>query len=210
MYSDLMADGGGAQLESLLHDWRAGSDEALGALLTACRRFLLLSASRQLDTDLQAKGGASDLVQETLLEAQRDLVHFHGTTQAELLAWLQRILTNNVSNFRRRYRVAKRHVQREKSLDDNRRFERWSQRLPSPSTSPSGRAARREEVEILQASLARLPADYRQVLELRHKGHCAFKEIGCRMGRSPDAVRMLWARALEHLSMELERRHVRD
>jgi RNA polymerase sigma-70 factor (ECF subfamily) len=42
---------------------RAGSREALGEVLEACRGYLLLLAQEELDPALQAKGGASDLVQ---------------------------------------------------------------------------------------------------------------------------------------------------
>src|SRR5262249_13094013 len=50
---------------------RGGSPEALGQLLELCRRYLLQVANAELETLLQAKAGASDLVQETFLEAQR-------------------------------------------------------------------------------------------------------------------------------------------
>ena len=59
---------------------------------------------RGLDADLVAKGGASDLVQETLLGAYRDFGAFHGCSRAELLAWLRKILQNNLAVHRRRYR----------------------------------------------------------------------------------------------------------
>ena len=60
---------------------RGGSREALGEALESCRAYLLLVANRELDDDLQAKGAPSDLVQETFLEAQRDLnaSAAHGT-----------------------------------------------------------------------------------------------------------------------------------
>ena len=41
---------------------RAGSQEALGQALEACRGYLLLVARREMGADLQAKGGESDLV----------------------------------------------------------------------------------------------------------------------------------------------------
>jgi RNA polymerase sigma-70 factor (ECF subfamily) len=47
---------------------RKGSREALGRLLETCRPYLLLVANNELDRDLQAKAGASDLVQETFIE----------------------------------------------------------------------------------------------------------------------------------------------
>ena len=55
------------------------------------RHYLLRIAEQELDPDLRAKGGASDLVQLTFLEAQRDFARFHGDTAAELRAWLRRL-----------------------------------------------------------------------------------------------------------------------
>src|SRR5437870_8093656 len=88
-----------------LAEARAGSPEALGQMLEACRGYLLLVAQRELAPDLRAKGGASDLVQETFLEAQRDFPRFSGRSEAELLAWLRRLLLNNLANFTRHYRA---------------------------------------------------------------------------------------------------------
>jgi RNA polymerase sigma-70 factor (ECF subfamily) len=53
---------------------------------------------------------------------------------------------------------------------------------------------------ILADALARLPADYREVIILRNLEQLPFEEIGQRLGRSSGAARMLWARALEKLS----------
>jgi len=72
----------------------AGSAEALGQALEVWRNYLLVIAGRQLDPGLHAKGGASDLVQETILEAQRDFAQFQGTSEAELLAWLRHTLAD--------------------------------------------------------------------------------------------------------------------
>jgi RNA polymerase sigma-70 factor (ECF subfamily) len=59
------------RLQQLLHQAQGGSPEALGQLLEVFRPYLLCVASEALNVQLQAKGGASDLVQETFLEAQR-------------------------------------------------------------------------------------------------------------------------------------------
>src|SRR5579871_1471767 len=83
---------------------RAGSNDALGQALEACRDYLLLIAQQEMDLQLRAKGGASDIVQETFLEAQRAFENFQGTSEEELRAWLRRILLNNLGDFTRRYR----------------------------------------------------------------------------------------------------------
>src|SRR5262249_21935157 len=96
---------------------RGGSPEALGRVLEACRGYLLLVAERELAPDLRAKGGASDLVQETFLEAQRDFADFRGDTEAEFRAWLRRLLLHNVANFARHFRdTAQRQAARERPL----------------------------------------------------------------------------------------------
>src|SRR5262245_35817270 len=95
-----------------LVDARAGSGEALGQALEACRRYLMLVAQRKLPPDLRTKGSASDLVQQTFLEAYRDFAQFHGTTEDELLAWLRQLLLHQVGKFARQYRgTAKRSVE---------------------------------------------------------------------------------------------------
>ena len=50
----------------------------------------------------------------------------------------------------------------------------------------------------------RLPADYREVFILRNLEHVAVDEIAMRMGRSPNAVRKLWGRAMIALKQAME------
>src|SRR5262245_41493718 len=109
-----------ADFDRLLTAARSGCREALGALLDAFRRLLLRRARRELPEDLQAKCAASDLVQDTLVEAQRDFMQFRGNTDEELRAWLDQILQHNFANVSRAFRECqKRHIQREVSLDDD-------------------------------------------------------------------------------------------
>ena len=44
----------------------------MGDLLEGCRQYLLLVANEELDSELTAKSGASDMVQETFLRAQHN------------------------------------------------------------------------------------------------------------------------------------------
>jgi RNA polymerase sigma-70 factor (ECF subfamily) len=186
---------------------REGSQEAIGRMLEACRQYLLLVANQQLDADLRGKIGPSDIVQETFLEAQRDFDRFHGSTEEELLAWLRRILLNNLANVARHYRdTEKRRVTREVPLADVSLTE-LHENVIDPSASPRSLAQSREEGEELDRALAQLPEHYRQVIVLRHQEQLAFEEIGRRLGRSPEAVRKLWGRAVEQLQQVLEHPH---
>jgi RNA polymerase sigma-70 factor (ECF subfamily) len=180
---------------------RAGSKEALGQVLQACREYLLCVAARELDdADLRAKEAASDVVQNTFLDAHRDFGQFGGQTEGEFLAWLRGLLRHNVSNCRRRWRSEMRDAGRESRLDSHDS----AVAPPAPAPSPSSWAVREEDRESLERALARLPDDQRQVLHLRYREERSFEEIGRLMNRSANAAQKLWARAVERLQQELE------
>jgi RNA polymerase sigma-70 factor (ECF subfamily) len=198
---------GGTELPGEVTRWisaaRQGSTEAVGQLLDACRQYLLLVANQHLDHELRGKLGPSDVVQETFLEAQRDFGHFRGASEEELLAWLRRILLNNLANAARYYRdTDKRSVGREVSLADLPRED--LEDVLGASDSPSSPAREEEEQQELDRALAQLPEHYREVIGLRHQEQLSFDEIGRRLGRSADAARKLWARAVEQLEQLME------
>jgi RNA polymerase sigma-70 factor (ECF subfamily) len=62
--------------------------------LDGYRSYLRLLARAQLDDRVQQRVDASDIVQETLLEAHRAREQFSGESPAELMAWLRRILAS--------------------------------------------------------------------------------------------------------------------
>jgi RNA polymerase sigma-70 factor (ECF subfamily) len=184
---------------------RAGSPEALGRVLEACRGYLTLVAEEDLDPGLRAKGGASDLVQQTFLEAQGDFARFRGQREDELLAWLRHLLRNNLIDFTRQYRAtAKRGVDREVPLADDDASRGSDPAVPADTPSPSGHAMARERDDSLRAALDRLPEDYRAILRLRYDDGLSFDAIAARMGRSPEAARKLWARAVARLQQEMD------
>ena len=57
-----------------------GTSDDPGRMLDGCRQYLLMIANEVIGPELQAKVGASDLVQDTFLEAQRHLGAFRGRT----------------------------------------------------------------------------------------------------------------------------------
>jgi RNA polymerase sigma-70 factor (ECF subfamily) len=159
-------------------------------------------ARLQIGRRLQGKMDASDLVQETFLEAHRDFGQFRGSTEQELASWLRRILAWNVANLLQRYCGARRRdvrLERELAdeLDQSSRVADLG--LLAKGSSPSHQAARREQAVLLADALEQLSADYREVLILRHLEELSFPEVARRMGRSLDSVKNLWARALAQL-----------
>src|SRR3954470_3208927 len=101
----------------LLDKSRAGDTVAGEQLFGRYRQYLWALAQAQLGKLVRAKSDASDLVQMTMLEAHRDFQQFAGHEEAELLAWMRRILAHNLFNEHRRYTAKRRAAAREVSLD---------------------------------------------------------------------------------------------
>jgi RNA polymerase sigma-70 factor (ECF subfamily) len=173
--------------------------------LEAYRNYLRLLARTQIDSGLRVRLAPSDLVQETLLEAHRDFGQFAGATEQELMVWLRRILVRNLADQVRQYKTRKRDWKRQESLEEllDRSSAEVERALGAGISTPSARAAAREQGALLADALERLPEDYREVIVLRNLEHRKFEEVAKRMRRSSGAVRMLWVRALEKLNQML-------
>jgi RNA polymerase sigma-70 factor (ECF subfamily) len=192
----------------LIERCRLGDAPARERLFERYRNYLVLLAQGQMGRHLRAKCDASDLVQQTLLEAHRDFGGFQGRHEAELLAWLRRILAHNLLNAARHFAARQRDAAREVSLDQLRQgLDRSSLNLgrclADSTPSPSHLAAEGEAAVRLADTLSRLPDDYRTVLVLRVFEGLSAEEVAGQMGRSPGAVRMLQMRALAALRSEV-------
>src|SRR5262245_41535647 len=104
-----------------------------------------------------------------------------GDDPDDFHAWLRQLLRNNAANVARDYRAtAKRRLDREVALGAGAGLP-----LPAAGPTPSGEAAARETAAAVEAALARLPAESRDVLALRNKERLSWGDIGLRLGRTP-------------------------
>ncbi|HEY8504102.1 MAG TPA: sigma-70 family RNA polymerase sigma factor [Gemmataceae bacterium] len=195
-----------ADPENLLQAARVGDPTTLGQLLELYRRYLALLARVQIGQRLQGKVDASDLVQETFLEAHRNFARFRGTSEAQLVRWLREILAAKLADLLRRYLGTQgRDVRLEREIAEG--FDRSSVMLGcglvAAQSSPSQQAARREQAVLLADALDKLPEDYREAIVLRNLEGLTFPEVAKRMGRSLDSVEKLWLRALARLRQTL-------
>jgi RNA polymerase sigma-70 factor (ECF subfamily) len=205
-----MTEDDGPDPERLLAEARAGDAGALGELLELYRNYLSLLARLQVGRRLQGKVDATDLVQETFLEAHRDFRQFRGHTEPQLIAWLRRILATNLANLVRRYQGTRRrdlNLERELTFELDQSWQALDRGLVAQQSSPSHQAARREQAVLLADALERLPEDYREAIVLRQLEGLSFPEVARRMDRSEDSVKKLWARGLARLRRSLEVLH---
>ena len=176
------------------------------AALARFRDYLLLLARRRLGRQLQAKLDASDVVQQTLLEAHRDWPQLRGQGTAVQAAWLRQMLARNLANAARDLGRAKRDVARERSLqaalDESAScLEQW---LAAEQSSPSQQAERHERALRVAEALAGLPEAQREAVVRRHWEGQSLAEIAQHLHCSTAAVAGLLHRGLKNLRQQLQ------
>jgi RNA polymerase sigma-70 factor, ECF subfamily len=167
------------------------------------RSYLLLLARLQLDGGTRNRIDASDIVQQTLLEAHAKMGQFQGDNSA-LAAWLRQALVNNLRDAWRALRKGKRDIRREQSLEDaitqsSARLQGMLAAPSAPDGSPSQQAVRNEDLLRLADALTQLPEGQREALVLHHLQGCSLTTTANRMGRTDAAVAGLLHRGLKKL-----------
>jgi RNA polymerase sigma-70 factor, ECF subfamily len=118
-----------------------------GSALEHFRSWLHLLAQLHLDPRLKSKLDASDIVQQTPLQAHQARDQFRGRSDGERAAWLRQILARNLAHAMRDFSRDRRDVGREQSLEaaieaSSVRLEAW---LAVEQSSPSQQAQRNEQ-----------------------------------------------------------------
>jgi RNA polymerase sigma-70 factor (ECF subfamily) len=180
--------------------------DAPGRALDRFRPYLLLLARVRLDPRLRGKLDASDVVQQTLLEAHQGLARFRARDVAAQAAWLRQILARNLANAIRDLGRAKRDVRRERSFEaaldeSSARLEGW---LVADQSSPSQQVQRHERAVRLAKALETLPEAQREAVVLRHWHGWSLADIGGQLSCTPAAVTGLLHRGLKNLRKQLQ------
>lgn len=184
---------------------RQGDEQALGELLLTVENYLKLLAKLQIGRHLQVKLDASDVVQETFLEAHRAIERFEGDTRDQFIAWLRSILASRISNNVRRYlgtQARDIRLEQQIQIDLDQSAMSLGGMFVDPGETPSQLVSQEEQSRLVVECLSKLSADYQHVLVLRHLEGKTFPEIATLMNRSVDSVEKLWVRGLSKLKKE--------
>ncbi|TWU02250.1 sigma-70 family RNA polymerase sigma factor [Stieleria varia] len=166
------------------------------------RPWLQMIADRELPDALRGRVEASDIVQQTLLQAWRGEAGFQGTCHAQRLAWLRAILKNTIRDQQRRLVGTKKRGGRElqNAVDcETQEYEPIDILAIAPDPTVSAVLQSAEETLALAAAIESLPEDQRSVVTMRHIDEMSYEEIAAKLGRTNAAVRMLWVRAMKTL-----------
>ncbi|MFO0817257.1 MAG: sigma-70 family RNA polymerase sigma factor [Pirellulales bacterium] len=175
-------------------------ESSTASSLDRYRPYLLLLARMQIDPQWHAKVEASDIVQQTLLEA-----HAAGpcwpADEVDRVAWLRKALTHNLVDAMRALRRGKRDVAREYSLADamERSSARLAEWLSADQSTPSVAAIRNEDLLRLADALTQLPDEQREAVISHHLHGATLAEVAQQLRKSESAVAGLLHRGLRRL-----------
>ncbi len=193
------------RFESIIADARSGDIASLGTLLQRYRNYLQLLVSAQLRSSVGRRVGESDIVQEAMLAAHRDFADFRGQTPGEFAGWLRTILARTLlREIDRHVKAEKRDVRREISLDSlnsnlSSSCVQVASLIAAKQDSPSEIVSNEEQTAKIATLISLLPKDYQTVVMLRNFGGMRFDDVATEMGRTSQAVRLLWLRAIKRL-----------
>jgi RNA polymerase sigma-70 factor (ECF subfamily) len=187
-------------IAELVRRAKVGDSAAAELLFSRYRAYLRVICAVQLPRLCQKREDASDIVQQTLFEALRDLGEFRGNSDGEFEAWMARLLERNILQSLRRHMAEKRDVRREaidwKPTDSAQLV--WHSLAPCGS-SPEDSVFRGEAALELAEALEKLPEDQRIAVELRYLGQQPLSRIAEYMSKTTGAVAGLIRRGVENL-----------
>ena len=169
------------------------------------RPYLLVLARGQIPTSLQGRIEASDIVQETLLEAFRKQSDFRGSNAQTLAGWLRSLLNFNLIDAVRRHSRQSRDVAREirapRSMEESALG--LEGLLIADQSTPSHHFATEQRSIQLATAIEALPATQRDAILMRYTQAMPIAEIAAAMDKSTVAVAGLLKRGLANLRESL-------
>lgn len=148
--------------------------------------------------------GPDDVMQVTYLEAFLRICDFVPAGPGAFSAWLRRIAENNLKDAIKELQRAKRPQPDQRVSLANvgvgeRSYVEFVQLLSSGGDTPSGTVAASEAVRFVEDAVSRLPEDYQTVVRLYELQGRTIAAVADHIGRSQGSVKMLLARARDHL-----------
>jgi RNA polymerase sigma-70 factor (ECF subfamily) len=196
------------ETEELIERAARGDDAARHELLARHRDRLKRMVAVHLDRRVAARVDPSDIVQEALLVAHRDLSDYLRHQPLPLYPWLRQLAWERLLKWHRAHIAAqKRSVGREEPWDvplPEESAVQLAHRLIAAGTSPSRRLLRDELRQRVRAALEVSSPRDREVLVMRHLEEMSSAEIAATLGITERAVKARHTRALERLRSLLD------
>lgn len=194
------------EIAALFCGLRQGDSEAWRTVTAAFRQRLRDLAAAKLPAEIACRADASDIVQQTLAEANESFAAFNGNSLPELFVWLAAILNHNVSDAVRQHLLAERRtVKVECHSDDSSPDDTgWKDVFAADQTSPSMACSRGEAQVRLRVAIEGLPPRQCKAVRLRHLEGRSLANVAVELGCTVPAAAATIARGLRALRIKLQ------
>lgn len=182
----------------LIRRAKDGSTLALNDLFERYGNRLLRLIRLRLGPSLRQQVESRDILQQTLLKAFRGIDRFEGEGAGSLMGWFGAIARNELRDQRKFFERQGRDVARNVALDGAHK------KLAEQVRTETSRLDLEEREQRLEQAIEALADAYREVIMLRRFEELSFREIADSMRRSPDACRVLHARAMAALTLNMK------
>jgi len=184
----------------LLREARSGSREAMEELFRRCGPRLLAIIRLRLGPELRARMESRDILADCLLAAFERLDQLRGDDAPALMTWLARIAENRLRDLADYHHRERRDHRRETDLDDPGS----ARAIEAAVRSQTSRVQLDREMQRVERALESLSSEHREAILLRKLYEFSFAEMAERLDRTPDACRMLFARAMAALTIAMQ------
>jgi RNA polymerase sigma-70 factor (ECF subfamily) len=183
---------------------RAGEQEALAQVFTACRDRLRQVITFRLDDRLRNRIDPDDVLQEAFLAASQRLGHYAGSSYTSPFLWLRAILSQTmVELYRRHIGAQKRNPDQEVRIDAAPFPQATSTslaiQLVGSATSPGERVARSDIMGMVERAIESMGPLDQEVLALRHFEELSNREVAEVLGIEQKAASIRYVRAIRRL-----------
>lgn len=184
-----------------------GDADSLNRLLRRHQARLKRLVAVRLNPRLQARVDASDIVQDTLMEAARRLSGYSSSLDTPFYPWLRKIAMQRLVDATRKHLAADaRDIRRERrfTAQEDASVAYLVDHLVTSASSPTQHATREEMRERVRSALNALPEVDREVLVMRYLEQMNPSEIAASLQVTERTVRNRHSAALERMLKELE------
>lgn len=186
---------------------REGDETALNQLCRVYAARVLWLVRLRMGKELRSKLESMDVVQDVLIYAVRDLGDFTYKTEGDFVRWLSGVVENRIRDNLDKLHADKRDIRKEVRLNSDRIAAGDSfvgAAEPIDTKTPSAIMSKSEDFDRLAKAIDTLKPEYREVIVLTKIEGLSYQDIGDKLGKSADAVRMLVSRAMGVLSCAFE------
>ena len=181
----------------------AGDRVCLSRLLLLHYDDLVRHISRHMSAELHEVVLVDDILQQTFVRAAQAIGNYEIRGPGAFRAWLKTIAGNLVKDAHKRRRRERRIPQGNHGRLNDSTMGPLVERIAAESTSPSGHVYRNDNLRHVQAALASLPDDQREVIQRHYLQDQSLEQIAGAMSRTKDAIRGICYRARKNLRVSM-------